>query len=448
MNLKYNLCIIIKILQIILILPKILALNKKRQNNDEINIYEFPTYNDEKNIYEFPTNNDEKNIYEFPTNNDEKNIYEFPTNNDEKDMYEFPTNDNEKNIYEFPTNNDEINIYEFPTNNEEKNIYEFPTNNEEKNIYEFPTTNDDVKKHMYCKLCLKVKNDNERKTKYCDKCPAIDILNSLHIQSPEETLDEIIYKKKSIARFGDGEMGLIYDLPLQFQKPNPELSKRLYEVLNSHEEGLIIGISNSFRIGHIDDQKKGIKHYWNSWINENKYELVNYLDWNRKYGSANISRFYMTYKDTIDVPKYVKKLKMVWDKKDIVMIEGEKTRSGVGNDLFDNANSIQRIICPADDAFDVYNEIYNEAIKIEKNKQILISLGPTATVLAYDLYKAGYWAIDIGHADLEYEWYLRKATTKIRIENKDVSEVPHGNENIANVTDPTYYKQILVKISN
>lgn len=30
---------------------------------------------------------------------------------------------------------------------------------------------------------------------------------------------------------------------------------------------------------------------------------------------------------------------------------------------------------------------------------ILIALGMTATVLAYDLSKAGFWAIDIGHID-------------------------------------------------
>ena len=52
---------------------------------------------------------------------------------------------------------------------------------------------------------------------------------------------------------------------------------------------------------------------------------------------------------------------------------------------------------------------------MRKNKLILIALGPTATILAYDLYKLGYRAIDIGHIDIEYEWFLRKANTKIPI---------------------------------
>ncbi len=128
----------------------------------------------------------------------------------------------------------------------------------------------------------------------------------------------------------------------------------------------------------------------------------------------------------------------------------KKTRLGVGNDLFNNVNSIQRIICPAENAFNLYDQIYKEALKIDKNKLFLISLGPTATILAFDLYKARYQAIDIGHVDIEYEWYLRKATTKIKIENKYTNEAwgCNGRINITDVNDQKYFNQILVKILN
>mgnify|MGYP000128627122 CR=1 FL=1 len=57
--------------------------------------------------------------------------------------------------------------------------------------------------------------------------------------------------------------------------------------------------------------------------------------------------------------------------------------------------------------------------KLEKTALFLIALGPTATVLAYDLFKSGYQAIDAGHVDVEYEWWRMgakresKAGTKI-----------------------------------
>ena len=87
---------------------------------------------------------------------------------------------------------------------------------------------------------------------------------------------------------------------------------------------------------------------------------------------------------------------------------------GVNNDLFDNVKSIKRILCPIVNAFNIYEKILQEALKIKKNKLILLALGPTASVLAYDLYHAGYQVLDIGHMDIEYEWFLRNATQAIK----------------------------------
>ena len=99
----------------------------------------------------------------------------------------------------------------------------------------------------------------------------------------------------------------------------------------------------------------------------------------------------------------------------------------VGNELFDNAKSIQRILGPEKDAFNRYNELLEAAQLYGKNKLILIALGMTATVLAYDLAKLGFWTIDIGHIDIEYEWFLRGAKDKIALEGKYVNEVLGGN---------------------
>ena len=154
----------------------------------------------------------------------------------------------------------------------------------------------------------------------------------------------------------------------------------------------------------------------------------------------------MHLKDKTKVSKYIKKLKKLWDKKDIVIIEGEYTRFGIGNNLLNNAKSIKRIICPSENSFNVYDIILKESIKIDKKKLILIALGPTATVLTYDLYKLGYQVIDVGHMDIEYEWYLRNTTKKIKINNKYVNEVNNGRKNITNIRDKNYLKQIITKI--
>ncbi len=119
---------------------------------------------------------------------------------------------------------------------------------------------------------------------------------------------------------------------------------------------------------------------------------------------------------------------------------------GVGNDLFSNINSIQRILCPAESAFDRYDEILEEALKIPKDKTILIALGPTASVLAYDLAKKGYHAIDIGHADISYEWFLRNGGPKTAVSNKYNNEWPDGYM-VEDIHDEIYESQIIADLS-
>ena len=79
--------------------------------------------------------------------------------------------------------------------------------------------------------------------------------------------------------------------------------------------------------------------------------------------------------------------------------------------------------------------------KVDKSRLILIALGPTATVLAYDLSKQGYQAIDIGHLDVEYEWFLQSASDKCIIKNKYVNEV--DNREVSDLSDPEYQDQVI-----
>ena len=67
-------------------------------------------------------------------------------------------------------------------------------------------------------------------------------------------------------------------------------------------------------------------------------------------------------------------------------------------------------------------------------------------MLTYDLYKLGYQVIDVGHMDVEYEWYLRNTTKKIKINYKYVNEANKGRKKITNLRDKNYFKQIIATI--
>ena len=127
-----------------------------------------------------------------------------------------------------------------------------------------------------------------------------------------------------------------------------------------------------------------------------------------------------------------------------MIIEGEMSRLGVGNDLLDNAKSIKRILGPSRQAFSKYNEILDEAKKLDKDVLILLALGPAATCLAYDLHKLGYQAVDIGHVDVEYEWYRMKAKKKVPVRNKMVHEA--YSSDLGELHDSEYESQIIAKI--
>ena len=72
-------------------------------------------------------------------------------------------------------------------------------------------------------------------------------------------------------------------------------------------------------------------------MNMSKFKKINILK-NKKYYSTNISRFYSHLKDKSKVFKYIPKLKKIWEGRDVLMIEGEKTRFGIGNVLLNNQN--------------------------------------------------------------------------------------------------------------
>lgn len=263
------------------------------------------------------------------------------------------------------------------------------------------------------------------------------------VLSVEETIDKILSGGFSISRFGDGEMLLIDNKAIGFQKADERLSTRLAEILNSKETFHLVCISDVFN--GLEKYTRRAKRFWRTHFYLYGWVWDEYLQNDKTYGNTFVSRPYMDFKDKSVSGGWFKQLKEIWSGRDIVIIEGEKSRLGIGNDFFDNAKSISRILCPAQNAFDKYDEIYKAASEIDKCKLILIALGPTATVLSYDLYKLGFQAIDIGHVDIEYEWFKMNASHKIPISSKYVNEALTG-KTISETIDTEYQQQIIGRI--
>lgn len=100
---------------------------------------------------------------------------------------------------------------------------------------------------------------------------------------------------------------------------------------------------------------------------------------------------------------------------------------------------------PIEKCFCEVQRNFRDSKEPKKSKLILIALGPTATVLAYDLSSYGYQTLDIGHIDVEYEWFLKKATEKQPVKNKYIGEVDNGT-NVNAISDLKYESEIIARV--
>lgn len=230
-----------------------------------------------------------------------------------------------------------------------------------------------------------------------------------------------------------------------FQKYKQELAIKLKRILDSGpKEDFKVAIPYS--ILSTKDYIGVERVFWERFVILDIKRFQTLLKKDYLYLNSCFTRFYLNHRRS-DFQQYVNLLKTIWAGKELCIIEGKNSRLGVGNDLFENAASIVRILCPTTDAFDKYNEILSEALRQPKEKLFLIALGHTATVLAYELYSHGYWAIDIGHVDIEYEWFLRHATKKVSVSGKYINEIPEGRV-FDECDDQEYLNQIVVAIDN
>lgn len=274
-------------------------------------------------------------------------------------------------------------------------------------------------------------------------------LKDLSILSSEDSIKFILGRKCSVSRFGDGEFDVLLGRNGNtFQIADEMLAKRLKEVLTAddvpnHYVGIPIPLVDTSLL------RASSKDFWGFYTLYNVDFLKPYLSSKRVYLDTQLSRFYIIYKNKSRCTHHLELLRQIWNKKDILIVEGKLSRTGVGNDLYSNANSIKRILGCSTNAFERYDEMF-ESIKryATKEQLILLSYGMCATVLAYDLAKLGYWAIDIGHLDIEYEWFLQQVESETPIIAKFTNDAgEYGRNNISVCEDSDYLSQILCDIT-
>ena len=275
-----------------------------------------------------------------------------------------------------------------------------------------------------------------------------DRVNREDIRLPEicpvgDTMARLLKDHCSLSRFGEGEFRLALGTSIEFQHADRILQQRLREILRTESERILIGIPDVF--GSLATHTPASREFWREYLVRNRDSIYALLNMAREHHDANITRPYYMFTDKTAAATRFHQLRQLWEGQPILIVEGVNTRLGRGNDLLDNASSVRRILCPAVNAFQRYEEILDAAHRHAAERLVLIALGPTATVLAHDLAQEGLQAIDIGHVDIEYEWFLRGAMHKIPIPGKHVNEARAPGD-LNRVADELLESQVVARI--
>lgn len=215
-----------------------------------------------------------------------------------------------------------------------------------------------------------------------------DFQKAPELMSIEETIKYILDNKVSLCRYGDGEIGYILSKNFQhfFQPYNPELRLKLQNIFKKPIPECLIAIPEWMKYpSDYDFGKRCQVMFWSSFL---KFLSVNY-----KYGNSfcfTEKSFKLGYLDLI---------KKLWDTRDVIVVTGKGSTFIWDERLFGNVKSVDYIYGKPVDAFSEYSLLLENVKRHSPNedKLFLLSLGLTGTVLAYDLAKMGYQAIDMGH---------------------------------------------------
>ena len=126
------------------------------------------------------------------------------------------------------------------------------------------------------------------------------------------------------------------------------------------------------------------ERYWRRYALSHLAKIVKMLRDNDIYGDALITRPYIKWRHPHrHAERIYSRLKDIWTGRRLLVVEGNKTRLGVGNDLFAKSLGIRRILAPSTDAFSKYNVILKSVLdSYFQDELVLLALGPTATVLS------------------------------------------------------------------
>jgi hypothetical protein len=213
----------------------------------------------------------------------------------------------------------------------------------------------------------------------------------------EESLQHIIDHKVSMARFSDGEIGILMGAGIYppdsnwSQKWSKELQYALSNVLKSSSDNLFIAVDPPCVFLASKNSKHPIPFEWNMWI-DTKRNLFKFLNAGQKYGHCHLFL-------PENSPEFNwKKFKSYLTERNVIVCTGNiesisHLNLGITTDFIE---------CGANNAFEKKEVVKSNIYKCIKDNDysrnsviIMLCLGPTACILASEM--VDLQVLDTGH---------------------------------------------------
>lgn len=187
---------------------------------------------------------------------------------------------------------------------------------------------------------------------------------------------------QSLARFGDGELKMMYGASYVRQKGSLAIATELFNVLNHPAELCLIGIPT------LDD--RGPKY--ESWLrHRERFERV--IQRRGPFYSAFVTR--PDSAPWIETPEYLQLVISVWrNKRALIVCEPTNKLLPV---MRSTAAALEHLVCPSYECYPLIAQFEHEILRA-RPQVVVLSCGVTATCLANRLAGHGIHTLDFGSA--------------------------------------------------
>ena len=221
----------------------------------------------------------------------------------------------------------------------------------------------------------------------------------MQIMDEYQTIHYLLANRASIARYGDGELKLCLGKSAKSQISDEMMQHRLKKILKSSDNAkCVVGIPRIYSDGDFVRMSERKGGFWKKYSGGRFSSLYNQ---NKMYGSAFITR--PDAAPDIDKVEYYDLVKSIWRDRDVLVMHGEGTGFLKRISILETAKTYEVMQGPIRDAFsEHYNLMTMLLNSSDPETVILLSLGPEATILAYDLAEKNRQALDLGHMGMFY----------------------------------------------